>query len=67
MKKNMGFADRLLRALAAAVLVAVYFLGGITGTTAIVVLLVAAVLAATAAVRFCPLYLPLGIRTCKRN
>jgi hypothetical protein len=64
MKKNMGSTDKLLRVLFAlvfAVLIAVKFVGG---TLAWVFGLIAVMFAATAALGFCPLYVPLGITTC---
>lgn len=68
MQKNMGTADRLIRALvlapaaiAAALLVGPGTLGGIA------LLGVAVVMLATSAVGFCPLYAPFGIRTCPRE
>jgi hypothetical protein len=67
MKKNMGITDRAARLVAAAAMVVLYFLDVITGLTGVIMLIVAGVLAVTAVVRFCPLYLPLGIRTCKRD
>ena len=57
MKQNMGTADRWIRALVvapAAVALAAYW--GWAGVGAIVALVVAAIMLATAAVGFCPLY-----------
>jgi len=68
MKQNVGTADRLIRAFviapAAVVLAA---LAGWTGGLAIVALAVAALMVATAAVGFCPLYALLGISTARRR
>jgi hypothetical protein len=64
MKKNMGSADRIIRVLAAVVLIALYFGNVVTGTLGIVLLVVAGVFIATSLVSFCPLYLPLGLNTC---
>jgi hypothetical protein len=65
MKKNMGTADRMLRLLVAAILAGLYFTNSITGTTGIVLLVVAAVFVLTSLVSFCPLYTLLGINTCR--
>lgn len=65
MKPNMGSADRVIRLIVAAVILGLYLAGTITGTLGIVLLVLAAVFAATAFMRFCPLYLPFGIRTRK--
>ena len=64
MKKNMGSADRIIRVLAAVVLIALYFGNVVTGTLGIVLLVVAGVFIATSLVSFCPMYLPLGLNTC---
>ena len=64
MKKNMGSADRIIRVIVAAVFVALYFTGAVTGTLGIVLLVLAAVFLVTSVVSFCPLYLPFGISTC---
>ena len=63
MKKNIGTTDRLVRLIAALVLAAVYFTGILSGTIGAIAVGVAAVLALTSFLRFCPLYLPFGIRT----
>lgn len=65
MKINMGSADRKLRAFVVApVLVVAGLLVGPAGWLAIVLYVLAAVMLATAAVSFCPLYTLLGLRTC---
>lgn len=65
MKRNMGSLDRILRFLAGAVLAGLFFGNVISGTLGIVLLLVALVFIATSFVGFCPLYAPLGIKTCR--
>ena len=64
MKKNMGGADRLIRFVIAALLVTLYATGTITGTWAIVLLVIAVVFALTSLVSFCPLYTLFGMNTC---
>lgn len=64
MKPNMGNTDRIFRLLLAAVFVALYFTGTVTGTAGIILLALAAVFAGTALIRFCPLYTLVGINTC---
>jgi len=64
MTKNMGKIDRIIRLVIAAVLAGLYFGGIVTGTIGIVLLVVAGVFALTSALGFCPLYCPLGIKTC---
>lgn len=67
MKKNMGNLDRVLRLLGAGVLIVLYFLNVITGTLAVVSLVIAAVLVLTSFISFCPLYVPFKINTRKRE
>jgi hypothetical protein len=67
MKKNMGTADRIGRVIIAAIIGGLYFTGVIAGTAAIVLMVLAVVFVLTSLVSFCPLYLPFGISTCKRE
>jgi hypothetical protein len=67
MKKNMGSTDRIIRLLIAAVIAILYFTGVITGTLAIVLLVVGGIFILTSFISFCPLYAPFGINTCKTN
>ncbi len=67
MKKNMGKMDRNIRILLAVVLAILYFTKVITGTLAIVGLVVAIVFLATSLLNFCPLYSILGINTAKNE
>jgi hypothetical protein len=63
MKKNMGGVDKILRFFVAAIIIALYLLGKISGTLGIVLLIIAAVLSIVSMVGSCPLYLPFGIST----
>lgn len=65
MKKNMGSTDRIARAVVAVGLVIVAAVVGFGSIGGIVALVLAAVMAATAAVGSCPAYLPFGINTCR--
>ena len=67
MKPNMGTFDRIVRLLAAAVIIVLYFMNVISGTLAIVLLVFAGVFILTSVVSFCPLYLPLGLSTKKKE
>jgi len=67
MKKNMGTGDRVLRVIVAAIIAALYFAGVISGTLAIVLLVLAGIFILTSFISFCPLYLPFGISTRKKN
>lgn len=65
MKVNMGNTDRLIRLIVAAVLVGLYLTGTVSGTPGIILLVLAGVFVLTSLVRFCPLYAPFGLSTCK--
>ena len=67
MKKNMGSADKLIRVLLAAVFAVLYFTNTVEGTLGIVLLALGGVFLLTSLVSFCPLYLPFGISTCKKE
>ena len=64
MKKNMGVIDRVVRSLLAVVVLALYFMGMISGTVAVVLGVFAAIFLVTGLVSFCPLYTLFGISTC---
>jgi hypothetical protein len=64
MKKNMGTADRTIRLIVAALIAGLYFTNIITGTWAIVLLVLAGVFVFTSLLAFCPLYTLFGISTC---
>ncbi|MBK7651506.1 MAG: DUF2892 domain-containing protein [Flammeovirgaceae bacterium] len=67
MKKNMGSVDRVFRVILAAIVVVLYYAGLISGTTAIILLGLAAVFVLTSLASFCPLYLPFGLSTLRKN
>lgn len=60
MSKNVGGLDRILRAVVGLVLIGLTLTGviGVWGWIGVVALV-------TAAIGWCPAYLPLGIKTCK--
>ena len=62
----MGNLDRVIRVLAAIILSLLYFTNVITGTLGLVLLVLSGVFVLTSFVSFCPLYIPLGINTCKK-
>ncbi len=63
--KNVGNADRIIRLLIAVAIIIAYAMGAISGTTAVILGVVAAVLLLTGLVSFCPAYRLLGINTCR--
>jgi len=67
MKKNMGSTDKIIRILIALVIGVLYYTGTISGTTALVLGAFAIIFLITSFISFCPLYLPLGLSTCKKS
>lgn len=67
MKRNMGTTDRVLRVLVAVVIAVLYFTHQISGTWAIVGLIISGIFILTSLISFCPLYLPFGINTRKKE
>ena len=66
MTRNVGTTDRIIRLVVAAVALLVAFFGvGASSPLGIVLIILAVVLAATAFVRFCPIYRALGMSTCR--
>ena len=63
MKKNMGTIDKVIRILVAVIIAVLYYTNQISGTTAIVLLVLAGIFIVTSFMSFCPLYYPLGIST----
>lgn len=63
----MGTVDRVIRGIIAVVLVVLYVTGAIGGTTALVLIVVAAIFFLTSLMSFCPLYLPFGLSTIGRK
>ncbi len=61
MKPNMGTIDKAIRILLALVVVVLYFTHLISGTVAIILLVLAGVFILTSLVSFCPLYFPFGL------
>jgi hypothetical protein len=62
----MGNLDRLIRILVAIIINVLYLTNLISGTLGIVFLIFAVVFVLTSFLSFCPLYIPLGINTCKK-
>lgn len=67
MKRNLGMNDRLIRLLLAVVVAILYYKGIISGTTGLVLGIVALVFALTSMVSFCPLYAVFGFSTSKKE
>jgi hypothetical protein len=67
MKPNIGTTDKAVRIIAALAIVGLYFAGILSGTVAIVLLVLAGVFILTSFMSFCPLYYPFGISTKKKD
>jgi len=67
MKKNMSGVDKVVRILATVVVLVLYFTSVISGTLAIILLILAGILVLTSVIGFCPLYLPFGLSTRKEG
>ena len=67
MKKNMGSVDKVVRILVAIVIAGLYFANQISGTAAIILLILAGVFILTSFMSLCPLYLPFGLSTRKKD
>jgi hypothetical protein len=67
MKKNMGGSDKIIRAVVAAIIAVLFFTNVLPGIIGIVLLVLAGIFVLTSLISFCPLYVPLGISTCKKK
>ncbi len=67
MKKNMGRVDSIVRILIAVVIAGLYFANLISGTAAVILLILAGIFVLTGFVGVCPLYLPFGFSTRKEE
>ena len=67
MNKNMGFVDRFIRILVAAVIAVLFFTDQITGLAAIILGILALIFLLTSFVGLCPAYLPFKIKTMKKE
>lgn len=66
MKSNMGGIDKTIRVIFAILVGILYFTDKITGTAAIVLLVLAVIFLLTSIIGFCPLYYPFKISTKKK-
>ncbi|HMU97657.1 MAG TPA: DUF2892 domain-containing protein [Chitinophagales bacterium] len=67
MKKNIGKTDRIIRFSVAIVIALLYFLGLIPGIAATILGVLAVIFIITSFISFCPLYLPFGISTRRKD
>ena len=64
MKKNVGTIDKIIRIVIAVIIVVLIVLKLVTGTFAIVLAAVGAILLVTSLISFCGLYTLFGFNTC---
>lgn len=65
MKKNIGSIDRIVRIIVATLIGLLYWQGIIEGTLAYLLFAVAGIFILTSFISFCPLYVLVGLNTCK--
>lgn len=65
MKTNVGTSDKIARIVIAGLMSVLYFTGIASGVWGYVALGVGAIMVLTAAVGTCPLYMLVGVNTCK--
>ena len=63
----MGGFDRVFRIIIAAIIAILFFTHVLTGTLAVVLMVIAVILLLTSIIGICPLYNLLGINTCARK
>ncbi len=63
----MGSSDKIIRLILAAFVAFLYFTDKIPGTFGVVLLVFAGIFVLTSFISFCPLYLPFGISTKKKQ
>jgi hypothetical protein len=67
MKKNIGTIDKVIRIATAALIAVLYFTNVISGIPSVVLLVLSGILILTSFVSICPLYLPFGLSTLKKE
>ena len=67
MKPNMGTADKIIRILVAIVIAVLYFTHQISGTAAIILLVIAGIFILTSFMSYCPIYRLFGLSARKNE
>jgi hypothetical protein len=67
MTENIGKVDRIARIIVALIMAGLYIGGVITGAPGLVMLGFGIFFVITSFFRFCPVYLPFGLSTCKKK
>jgi hypothetical protein len=67
MKKNIGTIDKAVRLVVAAIILLLYFTNVISGTLALVLIVMAMILTLTSLIGICPLYMLFGTNTISKK
>ena len=67
MKKNLSKADRIIRLILAAILVAIFAANIISGTMGIVLVIAACIISVTSLISFCPIYWTLNLSSAPKT
>jgi hypothetical protein len=67
MKKNVGTIDMMIRLLIALAIIVLYFTNVISGTLAVILFIIAAIMVLTSIFGICPAWMLFGISTCKKE
>jgi hypothetical protein len=67
MKANVGTTDKIIRVTLAALFAVLFLAKVVTGTLGIVLLVLAGTLILTSFISWCPVYLPFGLSTRKKE
>jgi hypothetical protein len=63
MKQNIGKGDRVIRLILAIIMTGLFLGKVVTGTFGLILVILSAVFLLTSLIKFCPIYLPFGIKT----
>ena len=67
MNTNMGSTDKIIRLVLAILIGILYYTETISGTLALILGVFAGIFLLTSFISFCPLYMILGVNTCKNS
>lgn len=67
MKKNMGAVDKSIRLVLVILIAILYLTGVISGTLGVILSVLAVIFLVTSFFGFCPLYVPLGLSTNRKD
>lgn len=65
MKKNVGLIDKIIRLVLAALFIILFFTYVVVGVFGYILLALAVILILTSLFSFCPIWMLIGVKTCK--